>query len=354
MIISKIIYIENNFIMKKNILQKYTAQKEDDLISVINKINTNDCQSCIILNKNKVVGSFTDGDLRRYILKNGNLDTKVSKVMNKKPIIYIIGKGYNLKTSTEIKLIPKTDSNFEIKEIYFNKLSNNFISNAVILAGGKGERLLPLTLDTPKPLIKINKKPIIYWQIKKLEKSGIKKIYFITNYKHKLIKEYLSKLKTNLEFEIIKENIFLGTAGGLSFIKNIRGPVLVQNCDVLTKLDYNKLFDYYFTNKCQNLVVVKKYSFNIPYGVIKHEKDKFISIDEKPKLTNFISSGIYILEESIKDFIPKNIKFDMNDLLVTIHKYNHKVHVYPITENWIDIGNWIDLKNANNNFKLYQ
>lgn len=340
--------------MKKNILQKYIANEEDKVISVINKINTNECQSCIILKNNKVVGSFTDGDLRRYILKNGNLDTKVSKVMNKKPLIYIIGKGYNFNTSSDFKLIPKTNSNFEIVGIFLNKPRDNLINEAVILAGGKGERLLPLTLDTPKPLIKINKKPIIYWQIKKLEKSGIKKINFITNYKHKLIKEYLNNLDTKIKFEIIKENIFLGTAGGLSFIKNTGGPILIQNCDILTKLDYNKLFDYYFTNKCKNLIAVKKYSFNIPYGVINYKKDKFISIEEKPEYTNFISSGIYILEESIKDFIPKNIKFDMNNLLEAIRKNNHKISVYPITENWIDIGNWIDLKNANNNFKLYQ
>tara|TARA_B100000989_G_scaffold289128_1_gene260564 strand:+ start:4389 stop:5456 length:1068 start_codon:yes stop_codon:yes gene_type:complete len=308
----------------------------------------------IVDGNNKLVATVTDGDIRRSLLNGYSLDTKINKIGNLNPK-YV---KENTKKTDIIKLMKKEQiSQIPILD-KFNRIINiaidtssinniDIINNKLlILAGGKGVRLRPITLNTPKPLIQIGNDPIIGTMIKNFSEQGIVNFIISLNYQKDKFVKYFKENFNNLKINFIYESKNLGTAGPLFKIKKIDEPLIVVNGDLLCKFNVRNMLTFHHKNNADITVGIKKIEDHIPYGVIRNRKKKFQNIDEKPKKIFNIAAGIYILSNKLNFSFLKNNKFDMPDLLNKFAKKKLNICVYPIEEYWIDIGNTNELERA--------
>lgn len=349
-------------------LKKFVIDKNKSIKDAIKKINTNGQKTCFVLDENKrLYGSITDGDIRRRILKNEkSINDKIQKYCNKKTK-YIFANSYSLKKikkiflAKKIEILPILNNNKKIVDVtlkseVFNlkkkkkTKQRNFKSNlsVVIMAGGKGQRLDPITRIFPKPLVPIKDKTAIENIIDNFSQFGINKFHLILNYKSEIIKAFF-KSKQNLIHKILyhEEKKPLGTAGGLEKLKNkIKGNFIVTNCDVFFNFDLNLLVQKHFKNKYDLTLVVSNQNSILPYGVCKLDNENnFLEITEKPKFKHLITTGLYIINSSILDIIPKNKYLDMNSLIETCKKKNMKIGIFKISKNnWQDIGQLTEYK----------
>tara|TARA_B100000035_G_C20954708_1_gene533633 strand:- start:127 stop:1164 length:1038 start_codon:yes stop_codon:yes gene_type:complete len=337
---------------------------EDFLISpdktiflVIEKINRNKKQFVFVTDENrKLLGVITDGDLRRGMINGYKVEDQLSKIMNNNPFKASINDNkteiIRKMREKKIKQCPILDSDNSIISIQFEDSSNLIINQenlVVIMSGGRGSRLMPLTKDKPKPLIEINGKPILETIINKLVKFGYRKIILSVNYKSRLLEDYFGDgSKFGVQIDYIKEEKPLGTAGSLSLIKrNIDKPFIVMNSDLVTDLNYFDLLEYHKKTNSKATMCIKNIKFELPYGVIKTKDSKLIDIQEKPFHEHSINAGIYVLNPEILNFIPKDIFFDMTDLFNSLIDQKLEISTFPIFENWHDIGSIKDLEKIN-------
>jgi len=342
----------DNFDWEKSLCYKNLTIKQ-----VIRKMQKNSLRIALIVNKEKkLLGTITDGDVRRGILKNISLNDKGSKIMNNKPrSVYddVTKKEIlNLIRSKDFLHMPIINKNKKVVGLHTLQsltTQNKFHNPVVLMAGGYGRRLLPLTKKVPKPLIKVADKSIIELIIRHLAEQGFVNFYISTFYKHYLLKKKLgSGNKYGVKISYLTERKPLGTAGSLSLIKkkykNI--PFIVMNADLLTKLDFAELLEFHKKNKSIATVCVRDFNYKIPYGVIKSKKNVLQSIEEKPKINHFVSAGIYILNYSVIKKIKKNQFLNMPTLIQRLINNKRKIFTFPIYEYWNDIGRFINLKKA--------
>lgn len=325
----------------------------------LNKLSSLDSLTLFIIDKgNKLIGTLTDGDIRRSLLNNGSLNDDVQNSMNKN-FKFIINTDVQPKQINELKqkgigLIPIVDANFHIQKIIdLNKKKSLLPLDAIIMAGGEGKRLNPLTITTPKPLLKIGDKPILEYNLDLLNKYGIEKITISINYLGDQIRNYFKDGSSkDLQLNYLEEKSFLGTIGSVSLVDDIKQDYfLVMNSDLLTNID---LEDFYLqllnTNALMGVATIP-YKVNLPYGVIE-SKDSFVThLKEKPTYTYYSNAGIYIIHKSLKKEIPYNTFYNATDLIDTcIHK---KINVlnYPILSYWLDIGKHEDYAKAQEDIK---
>lgn len=306
----------------------------------------------LVVEDNRLCGVVTDGDIRRWILKNGDLNEKVEKVMNNNPITLNSrdkNKALSLMIKHSIEAIPITDRNGCLKSIVFwNELKDEeFIKNekidvpVVIMAGGKGTRLHPYTKILPKPLIPIGDVPIIERIIDKFNQFGCMKFYLTVNYKKNMIKSYFGEVEKNYEITYIEEEKPLGTGGSLSLLKEkINTTFFVTNCDILVDADYSDILKYHKNNKNKITMVTSLKIFEVPYGVVQlNEKGEIQKIVEKPKHTYLVNTGFYVLEPETLFDVPENEYFDLPNLYQYYIKKGEKLGIYPISEgSWMDMG----------------
>ena len=304
-----------------------------------------------------LLGTVTDGDIRRGILHGIGLEEQVEKVMNRHPFVATLGT-----TPEEIRGIMKTH---EIKQIpIINKdrqivdlaLWQDFIAQpiaranpVIILAGGLGTRLRPLTEEIPKPLLKVGDKPILQLIIERLAQNGFHHIFVSVCYKAEMIEDYFgdgSKLGVSIEY--LKEDKLTGTAGPLKLAQGkIQTPFLVMNGDLLTQVNFENLLDFHVKGSFELTVGVKNYGFQVPYGVLKLNGDRITALEEKPTQTFFVNAGIYALNPELLELIPADRYFDMTDLAEELLKQNRPVGGFPLYEYWLDIGNQETFRQAN-------
>ena len=226
-------------------------------------------------------------------------------------------------------------------------------SDVIILAGGYGKRLLPLTKKIPKPLVNVGKKKIIDFIIDKFIKKNFTKFNFITYYKHTLIKNYLLKKYKDLKIRFYKENKALGTCGGLNLInkKNISENFFVINCDVISGINYNNLMSYHIESNADLSIVSLRQRIPLQYGKLDFKKNnqEILNLDEKPLIEVDINGGIYVMNKRCLNLIKKNKKIDMPEFFKILKKNKFNIKIYPCHEHWFDIGNVNDLKR----FKLF-
>lgn len=310
----------------------------------------------LVVDNNVIKGVVTDGDIRRWILKNEDINKSVSLIMNKSPI-YI--SYHNLELCKQIMLnksisaLPIVDENLEVKDIVFlsdlliNKPNNSLTTPVVIMAGGKGTRLHPYTKIIPKPLIPIGDTPIIERIMNKFLDFNLDNFILTVNYKKELIKAYFNDT-TNKNISYIEEDSPLGTAGSLSLLKgSIKETFIVTNCDILIDANYLDIINYHKLNNYKITIVTALKYYVIPYGVINLTEDGVVnSIDEKPEYNFLVNTGMYILEPDVLDDIPENTFYDMPTLIDYYIKNNKNVGVYPISNNsWSDMGEFNEMKN---------
>ena len=331
----------------KNILS--TSSKMSDAIRILQECEQ---KLVIVIDNERLVGTITDGDIRRGLLNNLNLDSHCSKIMNKDPK-YALENEYALmkdllnkypfvpiinKDNKVIKIISKSDMYTE----------QNRLCNVVIMAGGRGERLHPLTLKTPKPLLPLEKKPIIHEIIDRLHDHNLQKIYISVHYKADVIKDYFkTTLDGTITVEFLEETEPLGTAGSLSLLqkKNITTPVVIINGDVLTDVNYSELINYHNKSNKDITVCASFYDVQIPFGTIEIKDDKIVEIEEKPLKKFLINAGIYVVNPEVINKLEFNKRIDMTDI-ITDAIYSERVEIFPMHEKWLDIGDHENYKKA--------
>jgi len=301
----------------------------------------------VVDKENKLLGTISDGDIRRAILNGFSLDDKIENIYNINP--FVIEKNYNkeeiikLCTQKKIYQIPIVDENKKVIDILLlDELlkEKEYPNKVVLMVGGLGTRLRPLTEETPKPLLKVGGKPILETIIENFKKYGFKNFVFCVNYKAHMIEEYFKngkKFGVNIEYVYEKER--MGTAGALSLLNKIpKEPFFVMNGDLLTNINFENMLQFHLEHNAIATMGVREYEYQVPFGVVNVKNEKILSIDEKPIHKFFVNAGIYILNPKAIDFIPKNKFFDMPTLFEKLIEQNKNTVSFPIREYWLDIG----------------
>lgn len=345
---------------------EFILNSDSLIVEAIKAIEKSNKRIAIILNNNReLVGTITDGDIRRCILAGGSLKTPVKEIMNSSPITadenISNDKLFNLMKMNNILAIPIINSNnifvrlSHISEISKNKNDiNKFnISSAVIMAGGLGMRLRPITKNIPKPMVDIGGMPLLERQIKKLSDFGINKIFIAVNYLSEVIEDHFKDGSDyNVEIHYIKEKESLGTGGALSLLPfRPEKPFIVMNGDILTNSNFQSLAEFHFHQLNDITVAGFSYNIDIPFGVIENNGPIIKELKEKPSQKFLCNAGIYILSPAALDYIPKNKFYNMTDLVSYYLANNKQVSIFPIHEYWSDIGTSGDLDNAR---KIYE
>ena len=318
----------------------------------------------IVVDQNFLLGTLTDGDLRKAILSGHSPQTSIQDVYNSDPFKLIEGQ-YSIEKAKEIfiqnklSIIPVTDDENKLVRVetwgsIFRddyKLEKN-INNipVVIMAGGTGSRLKPVTNILPKALLPINDVPIVNHIINKFYDLGFMDYHLSINYKSGIIKAYFEEIDHDYSISFIEEIKPLGTAGSLSDLVNkFNQPFFVTNCDILIDADYLELYDFHLKNNYDITLVASSKEFTVPYGVCILEKNngELSHIHEKPSYDFLVNTGLYVLNQDLLEIIPNEKFYHITDLISDAQKLGKKIGVYPVSEeSWIDIGQWEEYKHA--------
>lgn len=344
-------------------MKKVLISPEISLKEAINRLNELGTKTLVVSNEeNKLLGTLSDGDIRRAIINGNNLDENIENIYNQNPKYVQEGK-YSIKKLAEdfirnkYDLMPMLSSKMEIKKILFleDLLSDNESAKlrpqdttVIIMAGGFGKRLLPITKDVPKPMIKVGDNSMIDIVIDNFKNFGFLDFIVSVNFLSDQITTHLgdgSKIGVNIDY--IKEEKPLGTAGSLSLIDNIKDgkPYIVTNSDVIIDLDFRDLVKYHRDNKADITICTKFHEINIPYGVV-NTNGTVISIEEKPNRSYWVNSGLYVLSPSIINKVKSDEYIDMTDLISKEISEGSKVISFPIFGYWKDIGQKEQLEEA--------
>ena len=304
----------------------------------------------------KLLGVVTDGDIRRGLIRHMNMNTPVSEIMCKTPTVASLkddrDKILVLMKSGDFLHIPLVDGDGRVAglETLQHLLDNKRFDNPVLLmAGGLGKRLRPLTNDTPKPLLKIGNKPILETILERILDAGFHNFYISTCYKSDMVRDYFGDGgKWNVNIRYICEKEPMGTAGALGLLPDDMPdlPLLVMNGDLLTKINFEHLLQFHKEEGGLATMCVREYDFQVPYGVIKSEGRRITSIEEKPVHKFFVNAGIYVLEPELVRSLNKTSYLDMPDLLEDKINQDQQINMFPVHEYWLDIGRMEEIERA--------
>lgn len=310
----------------------------------------------VINNDNHLVGAITDGDIRRGLIEGLNADNSVNSVLNKNPRFVRNGENNIDKLidyrKNNLQIIPvlKKDSDEICNVINFRVHRSYLPIDAVIMAGGKGQRLRPLTLETPKPLLKVGDTPIIERNVNRLSLYGIDDIFISVNYLgEQLEKHFGSGEEKGIRVDYIWEDEPLGTIGAISQIENFNNDyILVMNSDLLTNIDFENFFVDFLNTEADFSVLSLPYKVDVPYAVLETEDGRIKSLKEKPSYTYYSNGGIYLMKREVLDLIPKDSHYNATDLIEALIEQGKNVRSFPMVGYWLDIGNHDDFKKAQN------
>ena len=334
---------------------------EATILSAVEVMDKIGLQIAIVVDEDyKLLGTITDGDLRRGILKGYALDKPAKLIMNPNPRSVSVNETKEailLKmTSLSIQHIPVLDEQGRIVKLEILEELVQIPTKAnevVLIAGGLGTRLRPLTEDYPKPLLKVGSKPILETIIDNFSEYGFRNFQLSVSYKSHLIEEYFGNgSKWGVGIKYVHEEKKMGTAGALGLLaERPKSSFFVMNADLLTKVNFQQLLDFHKENGAVATMCVRQYDYQVPYGVVSIDGQKFVSIVEKPVQYFFINAGIYILEPEALDFVPENEYLDMPTLFDKLTQSGKHTIVFPIREYWLDIGQKNDYDRANDEFQ---
>lgn len=309
---------------------------------------------------NQLIGSLTDGDLRRGFMDNLDFETPLKDFIQSTPKKLVknqfsFSEVEELKKSG-VKIIPIINDKEEVVDVLNFRVQRTVLPlHGFIMAGGEGKRLRPLTLDTPKPLLKIGDKPIIEYNIDRIISFGVKNIDISINYLGDQLVDYFkdgSNKKSHIKY--VKEDKPLGTIGSILLAEEFtEDTILVMNSDLLTNIDYADMYKSFVKNDADMTVAATTYNVDVPYAVMEVENggNNVVSLREKPRYTYFSNAGIYILKKEILNLIPEGEFYDITDLMEALLKNNKKITTYAIPGYWLDIGKPEDFKKAEKDIK---
>ena len=311
------------------------------------------------INENQQLkGSITDGDIRRGLLKGLSLEDEIKSIIHREPK-YIKKENYSINEIINLrgknyKLIPVIDENHVILNVINFRLMKSYLPiDVVLIAGGLGSRLKPLTDNTPKPLLKVGDKTIIDYNVDRLRRFGVDDFWISVSYLGEQIENHFGNGKSrNIKIEYIHENSPLGTIGAISQVNNFSHDyVLVTNSDILTNLDYEDFFIDFVKKDADMSVVTIPYDVDVPYAVMETKDNKVLSFIEKPTYTYYSNGGIYLIKKSILNKIPKKTFFNSTDLMEILINENLNLISYPMRQYWLDIGKPKDYLKAQEDIK---
>ena len=306
-----------------------------------------------------LLGMLSDGDIRRALLKGMSLDDSITSIINRDPVVANINdtKERILELANEKKLhqIPIISNGklIGIQDIREFLAPKNKPNKVILMVGGLGTRLRPLTNDVPKPMLDVGNKPILHTIVENFAKYGYTDIIMCVNYKSEIIKEYFGNGdKFGVKIEYVLENQRMGTAGALSLLKERpKDDFFVMNGDLLTNVNFEYLHEYHKDSNALASICIRKYEMQVPYGVVNVRANKVTSITEKPTQSFFVSAGIYMFSPIVLDFIPKGVFYDMPTLFSELLKHDFPIHPFPIREYWLDIGRMDEYRRANDEYE---
>jgi len=315
--------------------------------------------SLVVDAEDRLVGVITDGDIRRGIIKGISLDQPVNLIMNRQFTSLGLDASHaeilNLMKTNEVRHIPIVDGHGRLMDLQVLEDLIQPVSRdnwVVLMAGGLGSRMAPLTDECPKPLLNIKDKPILEIILENFIEYGFHRFFIAVNYKSEMIEaNFGNGERWGVTIDYLREERRLGTAGALGLLpERPQLPLIIMNGDLLTKINFQHLLDFHQTHKAHALMCIREYNFKIPYGVITVDEHRLKKIDEKPIQRFFVNAGIYVLEPGVLELIPKNKYFDMTTLFELIIGQGYETAVFPIREYWMDIGHPADLERANGEF----
>jgi len=340
---------------KKNLIQSGSIIKQ----ALLKLNDVPDTLTLFVLNSDgMMIGTLTDGDIRRGFLKGYQLTDEVDMFMSsafqslkKKDCAY---ERINQLKRQRIKLLPFLDENNRIIRIFdLQRLRSILPIDVVLMAGGRGERLRPLTDNTPKPLLKIGNKPIIEHNIDNLLSYGIENIFITIKYLgSQIIEHFGSNGYKNIQIKYIEETQPLGTIGSVRLIRDfVHDNVLVMNSDLFTNIDFGEFFEHFINEDADMAVATTPYNVDIPYAVVTSNERSIVSFTEKPTYTYYSNAGIYLIKRKLFDQIPVNRFFNATDFMQSLLDNGHKVINFPILGYWIDIGKPEDYRKTQEFYK---
>lgn len=344
---------------KKHDYRGAIIQECATILQAIEAINNGGYQLAAVVGLgDKLLGVVTDGDIRRALLSQHGLDTPVASIMNSKPVFSRADEDRDVLFSrmqrASIHQIPLVNQQgvlvgiITLDEFLVPEQNSNTV---ILLAGGQGKRLMPLTESCPKPLLKLGGRPLLESIIINFRTQGFSNFVISLNYLGEMIRNYFGDGRSlNVEIDYIEECEPLGTAGPLSLLPPQKRPVIVMNGDLLTKVNFRSLLEFHKRKAASATVCAREYEVLVPYGVMRTEAGYLTHVIEKPRQNFLVSAGIYVLEPDALSAIPSKQYFDMPELLDVLVKQGNRPAVFPIYEYWLDVGQPSDFYQANEEF----
>jgi dTDP-glucose pyrophosphorylase len=339
----------------------FVVAEDTALIETLRRIDQGNLQLAVVERDGKIVGTVTDGDVRRALLGGVSLDASVERVMNRTPIVAPAGisdaAALTLMRRHSIHQLPIVDAAGRVIEV---KLIDDLAvlpasdENWVILmAGGLGSRLKPLTNEMPKPLLRIGDKPILETVLTGFIKAGFGKFFISINYKAEMIRDYFGDGSAwGVEISYLEERERLGTAGALSLLpQRPTQPFFVMNGDLLTTVNFEQMLKYHREHKAFSTVCVREHSITVPFGVVDFDDHRLVGIREKPTQKFFVNAGVYLLDPGVLDHLDANETVDMPTLIERTIAQGKSSVGFPLREYWIDVGRLDDLQRASDEFQ---
>lgn len=345
-------------------MENHIIQKDIPLLEALSRINELAPEPLVlfVIDENgKMVGTLTDGDSRRALIKGASVNDSVQTVMHGDFNYMSIDKitdVYEIKRQREfkMKLVPVLDENKHIVDIInLEEFKTRLPIDAVLMAGGKGERLRPLTETTPKPLLMVGDKAIIDHNIDSLINYGVEHISVTVNYLKEQIEDHFAIPRKGIQVQTVREPKFLGTIGSIKFVKEFyNDTVLVMNSDLFTNINYEDFFIHFKEHDAEMSVAAVPYTVSVPYGIFDLEGREIQGLIEKPTYNYYANAGIYLIKRSALEEIPEDTFFNATDLIEKLISEGKKVIRFPLNGTWIDIGNPQEYQKANELVKHMQ
>lgn len=350
-------------------ISKYLIGKNTSIKEAMKKIDKGAKRIVFVVdNEGHLLGSLSDGDIRRYILKTGSIEGKLESVYNSRP--FSVPQTYNLTElratviKNDYRAVPVVDANNKVVEILFweDILEGKAIQKrkrldlpVVIMAGGAGTRLDPFTRILPKPLIPIGDRAMIEVIMDEFARYGIDLFYISINHKGKMIKAFFEENTKYGSIQFVEEAKPLGTVGSLYYLKDkLHKTFFITNCDILIDDDYAKIYEFHKKGNYDLTIIAAMKNFTIPYGICELEKEGLLKqISEKPEFNFLVNTGMYLLEPKLLSLIPKEKYYDITDLIRYMKEQGYRIGVFPVSDHsWVDVGQWEEYKKAIKKFEV--
>lgn len=322
-----------------------------DALVALNNLSHDVLVLFVMDDKQKIVGTLTDGDIRRYLIGGGDVNGVVMDAMQTN--FHFVQSNVSLSLIRDYKkrgisLIPCLDTDGHLLKVIDLKNKKSLLPiDAVLMAGGKGERLRPLTEKVPKPLLHVGDKAIIDYNIERLISYGVEHISVTVNYLHEQIEEHFKECRDGIQIKCICEPKYLGTIGSVKFVDTFyNDAVLIMNSDLFTNIDYEDFYLHFREHDADMSVAAVPYSISVPYGIFELEGRNIEGVREKTTYNYYANAGIYLIKKEHLDKIPIDTFFNATDFMEMLIREKMKVVRFPITGYWIDIGKHEDYKKA--------